>query len=431
MPKQKSRHVDSAERVGQRLKEARLRAGLSQKALSFQGCTPAYISRVEAGERIPSLQILKVLGERLGVSAEYLATGREVISASSTLVEADVALRLDDLDAADGLFRQALEETTQRNEEARAHAGLGQLAFRRDDFDEAISELEHAMQLFGDDRFGYPRAADTLGRAYATAGRPEEAIALFEEWLAAMKEREDLVETVRFEVLLSNALIDAGSFGRASELLGSALAKSADWSDPVVQASMYWSQSRLHALQHDGDTAARYARRALEILEMTELTGYTAKAYHLLAFTELERGEAGEALRLLREGRDLLGEAAGDMDVAKFQLEEARALAALGENEEAAALALETAALLRRFDPADAGRAYQAIASIFADIGELARARELYELALDSLERCGSPYLSDTYRGLADVLKADGKTDEAFAMLEKAVAVQSQVRRPL
>jgi tetratricopeptide (TPR) repeat protein len=194
---------------------------------------------------------------------------------------------------------------------------------------------------------------------------------------------------------------------------------------------MYWSQSRLHALQHDGDAASRYARRALEILEMTELTSYTARAYHLLAFTELERGNGGEALSLLRQGRELLGESANDSDVAKFQLEEARALAMVGEKEEAASLALETASLLQGFDPADAGRAYQTLAGVFADLGELARARELYELALESLEKAGTPYLAETYRGLAEVLKADGKNDEAFAMLEKAVRAQAQARRPL
>lgn len=431
MPKQKSRHVDSPELVGRRLRRARLTAGLSQRALSFGDCTPAYISRVEAGQRIPSLQLLRALAERLGVSADYLATGREPGSVSSALVEADVALRLDDVEAAEALFLQVLKETTTRDEEARAHVGLGQLAFRRDQLDDAIIELEQAMRLFGDERFAHPRAADTLGRAYATAGRHEEAIAVYEEWLEEMKSREDQIETVRFEVLLANALIDAGSFGRAAELLGSALAKSADWSDPVAQASMFWSQSRLHALQHNADAAARYARRALEILEMTELTGYTARAFHLLAFTELERGNAEEALRLLREGRDLLGDGASELDVAKFQLEEARALAMLGETEEAATLALQTAPLLRQFDPTDAGRAYQTLAGVFADLGELARARELYELALESLEQSGAPFLAETYRGLAEVLKADGKTEEAFAMLERAVAAQSHARRPL
>ena len=77
MPRQKSTHVDNPQAVGERLKEARERAGLSQRQLSFPGCSPAYISRIESGDRIPSLQLLRELGKRLGVSEDYLATGAE------------------------------------------------------------------------------------------------------------------------------------------------------------------------------------------------------------------------------------------------------------------------------------------------------------------------------------------------------------------
>src|SRR3954454_22481451 len=75
MPKQKSTHVDDPAAVGRRLREARDRAGLSQRDLAFPGCTAAYISRIEAGARIPSLQILREFGKKLGVSVDFLATG--------------------------------------------------------------------------------------------------------------------------------------------------------------------------------------------------------------------------------------------------------------------------------------------------------------------------------------------------------------------
>ena len=109
MPRQKSTHVDSPAAVGERLKDARERAGLSQRQLSFSGCSPAYISRIESGDRIPSLQLLRELGRRLDVSEDYLATGavdRGVRGAE--LAQAEVALRLDELDAAEELFQQIL-----------------------------------------------------------------------------------------------------------------------------------------------------------------------------------------------------------------------------------------------------------------------------------------------------------------------------------
>jgi transcriptional regulator with XRE-family HTH domain len=88
-------HVDDPAEVGRRIKEARLQAGFSQRQLSFPGCSAAYISRLEAGDRVPSLQLLRKLAEKLDADEEYLATGVErVQQAPPELVDAEVELRL-------------------------------------------------------------------------------------------------------------------------------------------------------------------------------------------------------------------------------------------------------------------------------------------------------------------------------------------------
>ncbi len=69
-------HVDDPVAVGKRLAEARGAARLSQRELAFPGCSPAYISRIERGERIPSLQVLRELADRCSVSEAFLAWGR-------------------------------------------------------------------------------------------------------------------------------------------------------------------------------------------------------------------------------------------------------------------------------------------------------------------------------------------------------------------
>jgi transcriptional regulator with XRE-family HTH domain len=72
-------HYDDPVAVGQRLHEAREAAGLSQRELAFPGCSAAYISRIERGERIPSLQVMRELARRTGVSEAFLARGRETL----------------------------------------------------------------------------------------------------------------------------------------------------------------------------------------------------------------------------------------------------------------------------------------------------------------------------------------------------------------
>jgi transcriptional regulator with XRE-family HTH domain len=63
------------ETVGERLKRLRLQAGLSQRELAEPGVSYAYISRIEAGTRNPSVKALRKLAAKLDVPAEYMETG--------------------------------------------------------------------------------------------------------------------------------------------------------------------------------------------------------------------------------------------------------------------------------------------------------------------------------------------------------------------
>src|SRR5947207_568954 len=240
MPRQKSTHVDSPAAVGERLKVARERAGLSQRQLSFPGCSPAYISRIEAGDRIPSLQLLRELGRRLGVSEDYLATGA-TSAIVDRLLEAEVALRLHDLDRAAELYEVALDDPSPRTR-SEALEGLGLLALKRGEAKEAIEQLEEALRVSGEDACERPMLAEHLGRAYATLGELAPAIAIFERCLERFHRLKDAVQSVRFGVLLGYALIDSANFARAEQVIGQALLDGNDLKDPIARARLYWSQ---------------------------------------------------------------------------------------------------------------------------------------------------------------------------------------------
>jgi transcriptional regulator with XRE-family HTH domain len=78
MPRSLTTHIDNPNALGQRLREAREAAEISQRQLAFPGCTAAYISRLEAGARVPSLQMVNELASRLNVRPAWLARGAEV-----------------------------------------------------------------------------------------------------------------------------------------------------------------------------------------------------------------------------------------------------------------------------------------------------------------------------------------------------------------
>ena len=67
--------MGAADTVGGRIYARRLELGLSQRQLSGPGVSYAYISRIEAGQRQPSVKALRRLAARLEVSVQWLETG--------------------------------------------------------------------------------------------------------------------------------------------------------------------------------------------------------------------------------------------------------------------------------------------------------------------------------------------------------------------
>jgi tetratricopeptide (TPR) repeat protein len=426
-------HVDDAASVGRRLHDARLRAGLSQRDLAFSGCSPAYISRIEAGERVPSPQLLVELAKRLGVTAEYLATGTEAeATATSALIDAGIALSLDEVDEARRLYESVLAASGDVQARAEALEGLGKLALREGRPAEAVDFLERALASTGADPAERPGLAESLARAHAARGELAPAIAVLERCVARYDREGDRLQYVRFASLLGAALTDNGSFAEAERVVAKALEAGRDIADPYARARLYWSESRLRAEQGQSEIAERYARKTLETLEVTEDTYAIGHVFQTLAYLNLNMGRAEEAMEFLQEGWPLISASGTAGDIASYRVEEVRALAALGQRDEAAALAMEVAAQLAQAQPIDVGSAYVLLAEIFEELDERARAKELYELGIEILEQQGpSRHLVSAYRKLSGLLEREGRTDDALGVLKRAVGVQEQAGRLL
>jgi tetratricopeptide (TPR) repeat protein len=179
----------------------------------------------------------------------------------------------------------------------------------------------------------------------------------------------------------------------------------------------------LHVLRGEGQLAARYARRALDILERTENDAYVAMAYHLLAFAHIESGNGGDALELLSQGRELFGSEMTPRDHAKFAVEETRALALVGRKAAAAKTGARALELIEWIDPQDRGRAYVALGDVFLANGDRDRARMVYGAGVELLAEHGKPYLVPAAGRLAELLEAEGDTAGALAVLKRAAGI--------
>src|SRR5207244_9671675 len=107
-----------AESVGQRLKRLRAERGLSQRELSAPGVSYAYISRIEAGSRQPSVKALRQLARKLGVSPDYLETGRDIDEREARelrIADAELMLRLENPAEAQDTLRSAVADRSEEH----------------------------------------------------------------------------------------------------------------------------------------------------------------------------------------------------------------------------------------------------------------------------------------------------------------------------
>ena len=187
------------ETVGQRLRRLRRERGMSQRELSSPGVSYAYISRIEAGARRPSVKALRLLARKLKVSPEYLERGsdlRETDERELELAEAELQVRLGEDGqghAAEAALARVLEEALASGETAiacRARIGLGLAAARNGRDAEAVEQLEAALVVEPLQAAGRPDVYATLGRAYSNLGQPQRAVVLFEGCLAEVRAQE-------------------------------------------------------------------------------------------------------------------------------------------------------------------------------------------------------------------------------------------------
>jgi transcriptional regulator with XRE-family HTH domain len=429
---------EGSETVGQRLKRLRLARGLSQRELASPGVSYAYISRIEAGTRQPSVKALRRLAVKLGVSPEYLETGSDLDPAEARelrLADAELALRLEQSAVSENTVREVLEDALTAGDAvnaARARIALGFAAYARGDYAEAAVRLEAAIAV------ERPSAVDRidvyadLGYAYALMGAPDRAVALYESCLQEVEERapSNTAALVRYATLLSYALSDSGDLGRAEEVLRDALDRAREQDDdPYMRVRLYWSLARLSEMEGKSSAALHYIRRAIALLEATEDTLYLGRAHLLVAWVMTSHGNPETALRHLDEAEALFGPHPSLEDAAGLRVERARAAAAVGDGATAVDLARQAIELLGSAHPAELGTAFWALGEGLTIQKEWDAATEAFRRAVDLLsEHNRWREATQACQAWGKMLRAAGREVQALDVLERAAELGLRVR---
>jgi transcriptional regulator with XRE-family HTH domain len=421
----------ATEGVGARLKRLRLQRGFSQRDLSSPGVSYAYISRIEAGARTPSVKALRKLSQKLGVSVEYLETGRDMRDIDDRelrLADAELELRLtEDVTAAEEKLRGVLDESLAAGDtisSTRARIALGLVSAQRGNHLESVERLEAAL---ADETAPAPHLRPdlytTLGQSYAALGAPDRAVRVFEDCLARVREAvpDDKTVEIRYATFLSYALTDAGQYERAAEVVREALASADEQTDPYTRVRLYWSLARLNVVEGRSTDALEYIRNAIALLKATDDTLTLARAYLLSAGVELRQASIEDARHQLELSARLLGANPEAADLGMLRIGESRLAALEGDAGTAVDRAREALATLGDFHGGEQGTAVHALARGLALQGEVTGADDAYRRAVDLLTVHGRR--SDAGEAAlewANFLKEQGRDDEAEPILRRA-----------
>jgi transcriptional regulator with XRE-family HTH domain len=388
-----------ARRVGERIRQARTRVGLTQAQLAKGRYTAAYISALERGLAKPSMAALTFLSERLGVSVPDLVA--EERPAASRL-EADLLLAAgryqEALDRYDALLDSAGEDRRNRAELLR---GRAEALCRLDRGTEAIGPASEAAELFT----AMAAAADAAIARYWLAGaqyqadNPAEARGILEHLLAEERAGLSVAPDFRFRLLTQLGNVEAWDGKPDRALAYMEEARSLTDTVSLQQRAAFLSGL---ALQYrkvgDLERSLRVGHEAMGIYQSADTEREVAALEINLALTFVELGNLDRATNHLAHARDRAArhsDARLDADIAEAEAQLAlargdqpaareRAMAALGAlgrggSYLAAVGAYLTLARLSRAndDPLHAEKAYSSAADLLRDHRAVARLRDV------------------------------------------------------
>jgi tetratricopeptide (TPR) repeat protein len=414
----------AGETIGQRLKRLRLERGFSQRELAAPGVSYAYISRIEAGTRQPSVKALRRLATKLSVSPDYLETGSDLDASGALelrLSNLELSVRLGEWDDVDEPLRELLVEAVSAGDHdasRRARVALATLAIELGRFAEAVALLEAttAGEAFAPvERY---EIYANLGRAYAASGHPERAVELFQRCIDECPNDGSL--SARYATLLSYALSDMGEMARAEEVVRGALERLSETEDPYMRVRLYWSIARLAHAEGRASTALSNVRKAIALLEATDDTFHLARAHILAANITLSRDHADAAAKHLDHAETLLGRGAAATDLFEIKTLRSRIAVLRGQGADAVTLAREALAVAKDA-PADQGLGYSALADGLALSGDKDGADDAYTKAVELLESQGRwRPAANACRAWAHMLREQGRDHEAMDALDRA-----------
>ena len=314
-------------RLGERLRQLRVAAAMTQTELAGDRFSKEYVSQIERGKTRPTRETINWLAERLGVDAAYLANGvsadeRGRVDSALARAEALIEGRRN-LEAIEEFehIRTAVLGTGMPELEVRALAGEATARMREGQVREAIELLDRARVLTERDGFSDVERAGVLfwlGVARYKLSSVQTAIGLFDEAMKLAERSQLPSDHLRSNILAwrSRCYRRRRDLEAAREDVERALELAEGLNDRHTTADIFFQASIIADREGHWVLARSYAERARAIYEEISDRRNLGRLMNNLGGINFLLGHPDEAISLLKEAFRLHLEVGSDAEAA-------------------------------------------------------------------------------------------------------------------
>ncbi|GEM_PF-386888 len=442
-----SEQMTPAQRLGMRLRQARLRRNMTQSEVAQKQFSVSYISAVERGQIRPSLGALERLAERLEVPLAELMQDRESSSfgfversgregygygdraredVEGKLREAMLMIYTRRFSDAIALLTSLTNRTLALHDQVLLRWRLAICYTEIEQGDDARREAQEGLVLA--ERVGDVELREHLRNALGNA------LFVMRKYQAALdqwRSCQDAIEQglIKDPIFALNVLFNIGSVywalgdtGSAMNYLVKATESAEEATHPERLAEKYRVLSETAASQNDTAHARFYGQRSIAAYEEAATLKLSGRIYNLRGRAYAEEGKTAEALNYLRSALQLAEE---QQDV-RGAIEAQRGLASIsiGHGKIEDAIRAINDALSRADtigDPVQKAESLLVLAQTQEARKEYGEAERSFDQAIQLLSaEQASQRLSDAYAQFSSFLERRGQSKRALELLKQA-----------
>lgn len=420
-----------AKRIGDRIRAARHRVGLTQQQLAGERYTKAYISALETGIARPSMIALSFISERLALPPSHFLDHH---SPTWSRLEVDMLLAAGDWDQAAVGYRALLETPLDERGRAEVLRGLAEALTRIDRGGEAIAAAAESAQLFAAQGLAADAALARYWLAYGLyeSGNDDEARSLLGALIDLVRGGLAVEPDFEMRLLVALAAVESrvGEHARSLAYLEEARAMATDLDDRR-RATFLRNLAINYQATGDSQAAVRAGMQGLALYRAAGALLESASIQNDLAIAYLALGDVERAGALAAAAHEEFARAGDERFLSAVLETEARVALAGGKRDEALALAAQSRGLAHA-----AGNRHVELAAMLTEAraqraaGAVGDAEEQYRAAVAVAREANAPArLREVLREWAELRAEGGDHRGAYELTNEALSVTEVPRR--